>query len=237
MINIMMVETDENKVNQMQRLVEASEEPWNFYSAATAEACLDLMENHWMDIVILDIDLPDWDGMELARQIRATNGYEFVWMILLSNHQIHESEAYRKIRCYDYVVKPYEVKEIFQTVEMLSRYKITAVGEEDQEYISFRQRDQYFKIMTRDILYIEVVGNNSALYTYTQSFCLRKMSLKKLKLMLPNYFVQCHKSFIVNRNYIESINKGPYGWEIRLKDYGHPIPNGDKYKDNVSLFA
>ena len=54
---------------------------------------------------------------------------------------------------------------------------------------------------------------------------------------MPDYFVQCHKSFIVNRNYIEAIYKGQFGWEIKLKNYPRSVPNGDKYKDNLTALA
>ncbi|MEQ8202047.1 MAG: LytTR family DNA-binding domain-containing protein, partial [Syntrophomonadaceae bacterium] len=87
-----------------------------------------------------------------------------------------------------------------------------------------------------DILYFEVCGNNSTLYTYTEEYPLKKMSLRKIKMMLPGYFVQCHKSFLVNRNYIEAMQKSPYGWEIKLKGYDHTLPSGDKYKNNVTAF-
>jgi len=233
----LMVDAGQAQLEEMNNIIEASEQPYRFYGAPTAAQGLELVQQHGMDIIILDTGLPDQSGLELAQHIRAIPGYEFVWIIFLSSHQHHETEAYKKAHCYDYVIKPYDAELLFGTIRLLSRYRTTAVSDQDREFVTFRQRDQYIRILTKDILYIEVIGNNSTLYTYSQIFCLRKMSLKKLKLMLPDYFVQCHKSFIVNRNYIEAIQKGPYGWQIMLKDYSRSIPSGDKYKDEVIKLA
>jgi DNA-binding LytR/AlgR family response regulator len=237
MINILMVDAAQAQLEEMNNIIEAAEQPYNFYGAMTAAQGLELVKQHGMDVIILDTGLPDQSGLELAQHIRAIPGYEFVWIIFLSIHQQHETEAYKKAHCYDYVIKPYDAGQLFGTIQLLSRYRTIAVSDQDREFVTFRQRDQYIRILTKDILYIEVIGNNSTLYTYSQIFCLRKMSLKKLKLMLPDYFVQCHKSFIVNRNYIEAIQKGPYGWQIMLKDYSRSIPSGDKYKDEVIKLA
>jgi two-component system response regulator LytT len=233
----MIVEQDKNQLATMNQIIESSEQHCNVYCAITAQECLTLIAQHEMDLIILDIDLPDQSGLEIVQRIRKIPGYEFVWIILLSINPQYETEAFKKTHCYDYVIKPYDAEALFGTVQMLSRYKTVAVGDKEREFVTFKQRDQYIRVLTKDILYIEVIGNNSTLYTYSQIFSLRKMSLKKLKLMLPRYFVQCHKSFIVNRNYIEKINKGPFGWEIRLKDYAGTLPNGEKYKDNVTRFA
>jgi two-component system LytT family response regulator len=237
MINMLMVDRDEEQLEKMGNIIASSEQHYDFYAATTAREGLELLEQHKMELIILEIGLPDQSGLELAQQIREIPGYEFVWIIFLSAHQHHETEAFKKTHCYDYILKPYDAAALFRTIEMLSRYKTTTVTDEERQFVVFKQRDRYIRLLTKDILYIEVIGNNSTLYTYSKVYCLKRMSLKKLQLMLPNYFVQCHKSFIVNRNYIELIQRGPYGWEIKLKNYSRSVPNGDKYKDNITNFA
>src|SRR5690606_35877945 len=145
--------------------------------------------------------------------------YRFSWIIFLSRDNHLETEAYRTIHCYDYLVKPYDEGALLDTVELLSRHKTTSVSEDDRVVVSFKYRDHYLRIPARAVRDVEVCGNSSTLDPYTDEDQLKKRSLREIEVMLPSYFVQCHESFIVNRNYIEAINKGPYGWEIRLKDY------------------
>lgn len=235
MRNILMV-TDDREQFEKINLIKESKQHCHFYCATAAGGALEMIARQTMDLIILDTELRDQPGLELAQKIRTIPGYEFVWIILVGSQQ-YETDAYKKTHCYNFIVKPYDVEVLFSIVEKLSSYKTMVLSEEDKKYVTFKQRDKYIRVLAKDILYIEVIGNNSTMYTYSNIYSLKKMSLQKLKLVLPDYFVRCHKSFIVNRNYIEAIQKSPYGWEIRLKNYDTPLPNGEKYKDNLKKFA
>ncbi len=235
--NILLVEDHLEQIIKMKSILESAEQHYNFYSAVTAWEGLQLLNRHKMDLVILDIDLPDRTGIELAQDIRKIPGYEFVWIVFLTIHKQHITDAFKKTHCYDYITKPYDAKEVISIIERLSCYKITQLAENDQEFVTFKQRDFYFRVLTKDLLFIEVLGNNSTLYTYSQVFLLRKMSLKKLKLILSDFFVQCHKSYLVNSNYIESFQKSSFGWEINLKNYTTRLPIGEKYMDSMLKIA
>lgn len=236
MINLLMVLADNEEAKKMYEVLHSANANFDCFCADDSASALEILDENKMELIILDADLPDGSGLELARRIRQIPCYRFTWIIFLSGDDHHEMEAYRQIRCYDFIVKPYVEELLLATIEMLSHYKITSVSEDDRVVVTFKYRDHYLRIPARDILYFEVCGNNSTLYTYTDEYPLKKMSLRKIKLMLPSYFVQCHKSFIVNRNYIEAILKGSYGWEIKLKDYDQTLPSGDKYKSNVTRF-
>lgn len=236
MINLLLVLADQEEAKRMYGVLQRANANFNCFCADDPESVLELLDDNKMELIILDVDLAGRSGIELAQRIRQIPCYRFAWIIFLSRDNQLETEAYRQIHCYDYLVKPYDEGALLDTVELLSRHKTTSVSEDDRVVVSFKYRDHYLRIPARDILYFEVCGNNSTLYTYTDEYPLKKMSLRKIKLMLPSYFVQCHKSFIVNRNYIEAIQKGIYGWEIRLKDYEQTLPSGDKYKSNVTRF-
>ncbi len=235
MVNVLIIQTYEDAI-KMQELLKGSKQHFNCYSADNPEGALELIEEYKMELIIIDIALPGQSGLELVQQIRNIPCCKFAWIIVLSDNHHHETDAYKTIHCYDFIVKPYDSAALLATIEMLSRFRVTSISDEDRAVVTFRYRDQYLRIPAKDILYFEVTGNNSTLYTYSEEYELKKMSLKKIKMMLPGYFVQCHKSFIVNRNYISAIQKGIFGWEIRLKDFERSIPSGEKYKNNVTGF-
>lgn len=233
MINILIVGDDQVLVEKINELMNSSVQHYNLFSTSTARGAVEIIDKYLIDLIVLDADLPDQSGVELAQQIRKIPGCEFVWIIFLSVNQSKETEAYRKTHCYDYYIKPYDETALFSEIERLCRYKTSKVPKKEREFVTIKQRDRYIRILTKDILYVGVIGNNSTIYTYTDIYSLKKISLRKLKFMLPDNFVQCHKSYIVNRDYIEAIQKCMYGWEIRLKNYSQPVPNGEKYKDNI----
>lgn len=236
MPKILITESDQNQLHSINRLLGSARPDWRGYCAAYAEEALSLAKTHLMDIVVVDLDLPGGRGLSLARQIREIPDCEFIWMILLSWDSWLEKEAYRTTRCYDFIIKPYRAEALADQLGKLARYKTICVKEADPDpdFVTFKQRDLITKVPARDILYIEVSGNNTTLHTRARSFYVSKMSLRRLKPHLPRYFVQCHKSYLVNRNYIESLEKGRFGWEIRLKDCQTLVPNGKKYQEEIS---
>lgn len=233
MVNVLIVQADQQEAIRIQELLKSSKQHFNCFCADNAHSALNLIDEHKMELIIIDIDLP---GLTFAQQIRQIPCCKFAWIVLLSKDNHYEIEAYRTVHCYDFLVKPCDEYKLLATIEMLSRFRVTSVTDEDRAVVTFKYRDQYLRIPARDILYFEVAGNNSTLYTYSEQYELKKTSLKKIKMMLPGYFVQCHKSFVVNRNYISAIQKERFGWEIRLKDFARSIPSGDKYKENVTGF-
>jgi DNA-binding LytR/AlgR family response regulator len=90
------------------------------------------------------------------------------------------------------------------------------------------------RIQTKDIVYFAEAGRNSTFCTPSDVYKLKNTSLRSIKSMLPGYFVQCHKSLIVNKYYIEAVQKGLFGWEIKLKGFDLILPSGEKYKENVT---
>ncbi len=89
------------------------------YDIAVAESgqgALEQLEEARFDTIILDIKMPDMDGLELATRIRSTD--ERVPIIFMTGYPSMESaiEAVRK-RADDYFIKPFNLKQMNKAVE------------------------------------------------------------------------------------------------------------------------
>lgn len=93
----------------------------------------------------------------------------------------------------------------------------------------------------KDVIYIEKVGNYEVLHCVNQDSEVKiRCSLKRLEEQLPNSFFRSHASFLINLNYLKSINKleDMRSFEVELNDNSYALMTPEKYKklyDSLSL--
>jgi len=97
-----------------------------------------------------------------------------------------------------------------------------------QAFFFIRSENIYKKIEIADLIWIEIDGNYSMLNFSDKKYTL-KISLTKLHQNLPSSFIRIHKRFVINTQYIKTIN--PIKNEVYLAKYTFPI--GRTYKVKV----
>ena len=172
MTNILMVEDDWEQLDRMKYNIESAGEGYNFFGSATAQEGLNLVRKQKIDLIILDNNLSEQSGIELAQKIRKIPGYEFIWIIVLTGQRMHLNEVLEEIHCYDYFPRQYDAQDVLRAIELLCGYQVKPVSEADKEYVIFKQRDIYVRVLAKDILYIEVLSDNSMLFTNSQKIVL-----------------------------------------------------------------
>ncbi|MBS5788212.1 MAG: response regulator transcription factor [Clostridioides difficile] len=178
-----------------------------------------------IDILLLDIQMGQINGMDTARKIRELgNKMKIIFITSLIDYV---QEGY-EVRAYRYILKPIESKELKQHV-------ITCIKEIEtnkNKYIVIKNRSNTYKIYSNEIKYIEVQKKEMSIHTINKSFDVR-YSLGKIEkdLNLDN-FVRCHKSFLVNLSYVENIKLN-----IAILESGEEIPiSRYRYKDVKEKF-
>jgi DNA-binding LytR/AlgR family response regulator len=200
-----------------------------------ASEALDYANKNRIDLFILDIQLPDYRGTKLAKQLRSTPQYQFTPILFTTELAGEELASYREIKCYDFLVKPFGKRE-FQDAfgEALS------MGKQMQsvtETIRIEQKQFIFEYEIRDILYIESFGKRIVIHTRLEQNAegtdtISGYSLAKLlDLTGPDKLIQCHKSFLINPDWIWKIDKAAR--LLYLRDCKAEIPIGEKYQQNI----
>ena len=191
------------------------------------------------DLALIDINIKgSKNGIEVAQKIAESQNPIPVIFITSYDDKRHFEDA-KQAHPYAYLVKPFDENILERTIELaFTRYaKInpTENGEEWQNDILLR--DSFFvkigdtlqKINIKDIIVVEVQGKNCILYTSKDTFTIR-MTLKEISSKLPvTDFVQVHRSFIVNANFIEKINIK----ENTIKVLNKSIDISKNYKENL----
>jgi two-component system KDP operon response regulator KdpE len=97
-------------------------------TATNARTALDMVRGHTADLVVLDLGLPDMDGLDVVRQIR--DGGETLPIIILSSRD-NESA---KVKAFDlgaddYVTKPFGIDELLARIRAAQRHRLQEEGE------------------------------------------------------------------------------------------------------------
>ena len=97
-------------------------------TAANARTALDMVRRHTADLVVLDLGLPDMDGLDVVRQIR--DGGETLPIIILSSRD-NESAKVKALDlgADDYVTKPFGIDELLARIRMAERHRLQQEGE------------------------------------------------------------------------------------------------------------
>jgi DNA-binding response OmpR family regulator len=85
-------------------------------SAATAAGFYERLNDHRPDLIILDIKLPDGDGRNLCKDVRAKGETSNVPVIMMSAH-LRESEALEDVPANDFIPKPFDLDNFIERVQ------------------------------------------------------------------------------------------------------------------------
>jgi len=192
------------------------------------------LQNEKIDLIFLDIQMPDLSGIELSKLLH--NGPKVIFTTAYSQYAL---EGF-KVDALDYLVKPISFQEFlkasnkaltwFSLLEQNSCVK--NIEKPSNTSIFVKSEYRLIKVELNSILYIEGLKDYVKIYVnYQTKPILSLMSLKKLKEELsPRQFMRVHRSFIVNLEQIVKIERN------RIVFSSVYIPIADSYKDQFQEF-
>lgn len=191
----------------------------------------DFIAENSIDLIFLDIQMPDLSGIELTRAMG--KGPK---VIFTTAYEKYALEGY-KLEAVDYLMKPFSYEEFIAAVnkarKLITLEQHASVNVEANSQFLFLKSDYKIRrINISDILYIE--GMKDYVKVFIQNNPKPVLSLSSLKLLetkLPaEKFMRVHRSFIVNLEKIETIDRSRI---VFGKEY---IPVGDQYKDRFQEY-
>jgi DNA-binding LytR/AlgR family response regulator len=194
------------------------------------EAAQYISKNH-VDIVFTDIQMPGLNGIEFTKSM--VNGPVVIFTTAFDKYAIDGF----KLDIVDYLLKPFTYEEFLTSVHKAERLirSITKPADEvlsNNEFLFLKSDYKIKRINFRNILYIEGLKEYVKVYTIlSDKPVLSLSSLKILERKLPaDKFMRVHRSFIVNLEKIETIDRSRI---VFGKKY---IPTGDQYKEKFQEF-
>lgn len=189
-------------------------------TCADATKAMEVLNQEKIDILLIDIQMPDISGMEVLKLIKRKPA-----VILTTAYSEYAVDAF-SIGVIDYLLKPFDYARFLQAINKAANF-ISSESQHDSsnDYIMVKADYKLYKVNFDDLLFIEGQHEYVTFHTKTKRIT-ALYSLKNLEDTLPkDKFVRTHKSFIVSIKNIEDIDK------TYVTVAGNKIPIGASYRD------
>lgn len=195
---ILIVE-DEQIIAENLRLI-LNEYGYNHVDVAIdAQETEELFKQTPYDLVLMDINLGDFssiDGIDLIKQLSKT--YRFVYLYVTANADEKTISKAKETTPLGYIIKPFINTSIYANVEMaLSSIK-------KEETFTYSNQGMQYQLLLSDMVYVEADGAYTTIYTSDRQSHFVRKSLAEFHELYSTQFIRIHKSYCVNKSFIEA---------------------------------
>ena len=189
---------------------------------------LKLLSNGHYDILFLDFNMPGLSGKDL---LELKNDKSQV--VMITSNTEFAAESYQFDSIVDYLVKPLSYEAFENSIlrikqkEELNTKRLS--NTDSKASIMIKDGGNWIPIIYEDILFIKSESNYCVFNTLEKKV-MTIAKLKSLEEKLPSEFLRCHRSYIINTNYIHKLNFE----EVHIGDT--IIPVSAMYKDLIKEF-
>lgn len=184
---------------------------------------LEFLNTHTVDLVLLDIQMPQLTGLQLSKIISKD-----IKIIFTTAYPDFALEGF-ELSALDYLVKPIAFERFYLAASKLQsspKQEIQPSNSADFIFIKTDGKNKFAKLFLKDILYIESLQNYICIHTLEQQFITHSSLRNVLESLPQDDFVQTHKSYVVALKQIESTDN--FSVFINNKE----LPIGATYKDD-----
>ena len=199
---------------------------------------LNFLEKNKIDVVFLDINMPDMNGINLGKIISKI--YPEVKIIFITAYKDYAVEAF-EVKAFDYLLKPYSEERIRNLLKSLVSTKTVdniLNRNTSLKKITINMDEKIYVLSLTDVDYIEANEKETLIFANKKRY-VSKIKISKWEEMLEGYnFYRCHRSYIVNLDKIVEIEQWfNSSWIIKLKNYSTTIPvSRNNIKELKELF-
>lgn len=186
---------------------------------------LEYMQAHPIDLLFVDIQMPDMNGFQIIDQL----GYKPL-IIFTTAYGEYALEGF-KVDATAYLLKPVDYPDFERAVQKARDWFVAKTNvRTNKEFLFIKSEYKVIRMNFSDILYIQGMSEYVKIHTTNSKMIMSLLSLKQLESQLPvERFMRVHKSFIVNLDKVNVIERG----EIYYDD-GTVIPVSTQYKDKFN---
>jgi DNA-binding LytR/AlgR family response regulator len=179
-----------------------------------------------IDLIILDIEMPEMNGFDFIGSLDFPPN-----IIIVSSAEEYALKAF-DFNVVDYLLKPVSYgrfcKAIDKTVRYFSRKEVSNTGDEE---IFIKKGSSLVKLKLREIIYIEALENYVTLNTNDDKFTIH-FTMKAIENQLPSgVFIRVHRSYIINKSMIQTIKENSL--DLNVAGMLKSIPVGKSFRDSL----
>jgi DNA-binding LytR/AlgR family response regulator len=186
----------------------------------------ELSKRHDIDLIFLDIKMPEMDGFDFIVSLDYPPN-----IIIVSSAEEYALKAF-DFNVVDYLLKPVSYgrfcKAIDKTIRYFSRKEQVSSGDEE---IFIKKGSSLVKLKIKEIIFVEALENYVTLNTKDERFTIH-FTMKAIENQLPaGVFIRVHRSFIINKSMIQTIKENSL--DLMVGDSLKSIPVGKSFRDSL----
>ena len=182
---------------------------------------LEYLKSQPVELVFLDINMPDISGIDLATLLPKNT--LVVFTTAYSDFAVKGFE----LDALDYLLKPFSLNRFFQACQKAREWRVFQPKDEPN-FFFVKTSDAQVRVDFPSLLYCESQGNYVVFQIGDQKISSR-MTLTDAEKLLPSYFVRIHRSFLVNKHFVEKIERH----QLWVQNF--PIPISSSFQDQIKI--
>ena len=193
--------------------------------AENGRRLLDLIVKQPVDVVLMDIRMPEMDGLETAQHLHKLD--EPPHVIFTTAYDDYAISAF-ELHAIDYLVKPIRLRRLHdalartRSITRVSLDVLNEVAHDARTHLSAQERGKVFLVPVSDIRYLRAELKYVTIRTADREILLEE-SLSRLEQEFTERFVRIHRNCLVAKEYIEAFEKEAIDgsdarWVVRVRD-------------------
>lgn len=200
-------------------------------SCSSAVEALQVLEEIEVDVMFVDINMPDLNGLEFVKSLA-----QKPLVIFTTAYSEYALEGF-KVDAVDYLLKPFSFAEFSKAAAKAKKqYGFLKQSpeklESNNDYLFIKSEYKLVRVNLHDVLYIEGMKEYVRIYLVGQKPVMTLLSMKSLEEKLPEKkFMRVHRSFIVNLEKITNVERFRIVYDNKTR-----IPVSENYKEKFQAF-
>jgi len=210
--------------------------------ARNGREVLEVLNREKVDIVLLDIRMPEIDGLEAARHIAGMR--EPPAIIFTTAFDSYAIKAF-EVNAIDYLLKPIRVERLLAALNKTraaprpSREALDAAANQPRRHLSVHERGKIILVPLAEVLYLRAELKYVTVRTADREFLVEE-SLTRLEEEFSDAFVRVHRNCLVARAAISGFERNAEdsdsGWAVVVKGTGEKLPVSRRQHHVVKQF-
>jgi two-component system response regulator AlgR len=212
--------------------------------AADGHSALEVLASQPADVVLLDIRMPEMDGIEFAEHLRKLPDPPIV--IFTTAYDAYAIKAF-ELHAVDYLVKPIRLGRLFDALNRVRQLMpvpldlLPQVKPEPRSHLSVQERGRVHLVPIKEIIYLKAELKYVTIRTAQREYLIEE-SLTRLEEEFTDKFLRIHRNCLVGRAFVTGFERvtndnGDGHWVVRLDTLAEKLPVSRRQQHVVREFS
>lgn len=230
-MKVIIAESDSNLTHFLKLFVDKIPEINHIFFVGNGEELINQVAMIRPDFIIVDTDISTENGLNAINTIKVCRTINpFLLVILISNYKHYAFDAY-ELGAIDYILKPLESSRLLSGLSRVVFMHQLIFKEKQNKNLTLKQKNNKIYIPLNEILFIEKCGKSTFIHI-NHKIIECKETLKDIQKHLTSRFILGHRSYIINLDKLEKIERDKQMYIAHFSNYQKTAKIS---KHNISL--